>query len=103
MNSVEKLKLTSELRKIIDQIPDVKGMEKLNISKRLRELIVLLTDKSVSVNTLFQSVLDGKTDLTLNLLESVKTEASFNPEDPLLIPAVKKLSEMVASQVSIGT
>ena len=38
MNAMEKLKLTKELRALIDAIRDQKGMEKLSSAKRLREL-----------------------------------------------------------------
>ncbi len=38
MDAMEKLKLTKELRQLVDAIPAQKGMEKLSSAKRLREL-----------------------------------------------------------------
>ena len=60
MNAMEKLKLTKELRALIDAIRDQKGMEKLSSAKRLRELIELLGGPAAeAARALYQSIIDG--------------------------------------------
>ncbi|MDH0032916.1 MULTISPECIES: hypothetical protein [unclassified Acinetobacter] len=96
MNALEKLKLTKELRALIENIPGLKGMEKLQGTKRLRELIELLGGKiPESVNELFQSIIDGKVSVSVELLQNVRSEAEKNPNDPLLIDAVNMLINQV--------
>ncbi|AYA01705.1 hypothetical protein BEN74_01605 [Acinetobacter sp. WCHAc010034] len=73
MNAMEKLKLTKELRALIDAIRDQKGMEKLSSARRLRELIELLGGPAA--------------------------EAEKNLHDPLLIDAVNVLIAQVNEMV----
>lgn len=96
MNALEKLKLTKELRALLEQIPSLKGMEKLQSTKRLRELIELLGGQSnQSVNQLFQSIIDGDVQVSIELLQNVRSEAEKNLDDPLLIEAVNVLITQV--------
>lgn len=96
MNALEKLKLTKELRALIENIPSLKGMEKLQGTKRLRELIELLGGKiTESVNELFQSIIDGKVNVSIEILQNVRSEAEKNLNDPLLIDAVNILINQV--------
>ncbi|WP_151742896.1 MULTISPECIES: hypothetical protein [unclassified Acinetobacter] len=96
MTALEKLKLTKELRSLIESIPEKKGMEKLQSTKRLRELIELLGGKSNEVvNKLFQSIIDGDVKVSVELLQSVRSEAEKNLDDPLLLEAVNVLISQV--------
>ena len=96
MNALEKLKLTKELRALLEQIPNLKGMKKLQSTKRLRELIELLGGQSnQSVNQLFQSIIDGDVQVSIELLQNVRSEAEKNLNDPLLIEAVNVLITQV--------
>ncbi|MBL8322773.1 MAG: hypothetical protein JNJ93_10935 [Acinetobacter sp.] len=100
MNAMEKLKLTKELRALIDAIRDQKGMEKLSSAKRLRELIELLGGPAAeAVNTLYQSIIDGKAAVSIELLQQVRAEAEKNLHDPLLIDAVNVLIAQVNEMV----
>ena len=100
MNAMEKLKLTKELRALIEAIPDQKGMEKLSSAKRLRELIELLGGPAAeAVNTLYQSIIDGKAAVSIELLQQVRAEAEKNLHDPLLIEAVNVLIAQVNEMV----
>ncbi|OJU70198.1 MAG: hypothetical protein BGN93_04795, partial [Acinetobacter sp. 39-4] len=92
----KKLKLTKELRALLEQIPNLKGMEKLQSTKRLRELIELLGGQAnQSVNKLFQSIIDGDVKVSIELLKQVRSEAEKNLNDPLLIEAVNVLITQV--------
>ncbi|UUM26359.1 hypothetical protein NQU59_11670 [Acinetobacter colistiniresistens] len=96
MADLEKLKLTKELRSLIESIPEKKGMEKLQSTKRLCELIELLGGKSNEVvNKLFQSIIDGDVKVSVELLQSVRSEAEKNLDDPLLLEAVNVLISQV--------
>ncbi|NNP70377.1 hypothetical protein [Acinetobacter sp. Ac_5812] len=96
MNALEKLKLTKELRGLIESIPEKKGMDKLQSTKRLRELIELLGGKSnEAVNRLFQSIIDGDVKVSVELLQNVRSEAEKNLDDPLLLEAVNVLISQV--------
>jgi hypothetical protein len=100
MNAMEKLKLTKELRQLIDVIPTQKGMEKLSSAKRLRELIELLGGKvAEAINELYQSIIDGKAEVSVELLQKVRAEAEKNLQDPLLINAVNVLIAQVNEMV----
>lgn len=100
MKTLEKLKLTVELRQLIDIIPDQKGMEKLHSTKRLRELIELLGGQpAYAVNELYQSIIDGKAEVSVELLQNVRAEAEKNLQDPLLIDAVNVLIAQVNQMV----
>ena len=96
MNGLEKLKLAKELRALLEQIPNLKGMEKLQCTKRLCELIELLGGQAnQSVNKLFQSIIDGDVKVSIELLKQVRSEAEKNLNDPLLIEAVNVLITQV--------
>ncbi|WPE82823.1 hypothetical protein SB581_07590 [Acinetobacter baumannii] len=96
MNALEKLNLTKELRGLIQAIPDEKGMQKLQSTKRLRELIEILGGNSNdSVNKLFQSIIDGDVKVSVELLQKVRSEAEKNLNDPLLLEAVNVLISQV--------
>ena len=100
MNAMEKLKLTKELRQLVDVIPTQKGMEKLSSAKRLRELIELLGGKvAEAINELYQSIIDGKAEVSVELLQKVRAEAEKNLQDPLLIDAVNVLIVQVNEMV----
>lgn len=100
MDAMEKLKLTRELRQLVDVIPVQKGMEKLSSTKRLRELIELLSGKvAEAVNELYQSIIDGKAEASVELLQKVRAEAEKNLQDPLLIDAVNVLIVQVNEMV----
>lgn len=100
MNVMERLKLTKELRQLVEIIPDQKGMEKLHSTKRLRELIELLGGKvAEAVNELYQSIIDGKAEASVELLMKVRAEAEKNLQDPLLINAVNVLIAQVNEMV----
>ena len=100
INAMEKLKLTKELRQLIDVIPTQKGMEKLSSAKRLRELIELLGGKvAKAINELYQSIIDGKAEVSVELLQKVRAEAEKNLQDPLLINAVNVLIAQVNEMV----
>ena len=100
MNAMEKLKLTRELRQLVDAIPAQKGMEKLSSAKRLRKLIELLGGKvAEAINELYQSIIDGKTEVSVELLQKVRAEAEKNLQDPLLINAVNVLIAQVNEMV----
>lgn len=100
MNAMEKLKLTRELRQLVDAIPAQKGMEKLSSAKRLRKLIELLGGKvAEAVNALYQSIIDGKVEASVELLQKVRAEAEKNLQDPLLINAVNVLIAQVNEMV----
>ncbi|MEG2264171.1 MAG: hypothetical protein RSC68_07435 [Acinetobacter sp.] len=100
MNAMEKLKLTRELRQLVDAIPAQKGMEKLSSAKRLRKLIELLGGKvAEAINELYQSIIDGKTEVSVELLQKVRAEAEKNLQDPLLINAVNVLIAQVNDMV----
>ena len=100
MNAMEKLKLTKELRQLVEIIPDQKGMEKLHSTKRLRELIEILGGKvAEAVNALYQSIIDGKAEVSVELLQKVRAEAEKNLQDPLLINAVNVLIAQVNDMV----
>lgn len=100
MNAMEKLKLTKELRQLVDVIPTQKGMEKLSSAKRLRELIELLGGKvAKAINELYQSIIDGKAEVSVELLQKVRAEAEKNLQDPLLINAVNVLIAQVNEMV----
>lgn len=100
MDAMEKLKLTRELRQLVDVIPVQKGMEKLHSTKRLRELIELLGGKvAEAVNELYQSIIDGKAEVSVELLQKVRAEAEKNLQDPLLIDAVNVLIVQVNEMV----
>ncbi len=76
MNAMEKLKLTKELRALIEAIRDQKGMEKLSSAKRLRELIELLGGPAAeAASALYQSIIDGKAAVSIELLQQVRAEA----------------------------
>ena len=96
MNALERLNLTKELRQLVDTIPDMKGMDKLQSTKRLRELIEILGGKATSeVNKLYQSIIDGREEASVELLLQVRAEAEKNLQDPLLIDAVNVLIALV--------
>lgn len=100
MNAMEKLKLTRELRQLVDAIPAQKGMGKLSSAKRLRELIELLGGKvAEAINELYQSIIAGKTEVSVELLQKVRAEAEKNLQDPLLINAVNVLIAQVNDMV----
>lgn len=100
MDAMEKLKLTKELRQLVDTILDQKGMEKLSSAKRLRELIELLGGKvAEAINELYQSIIDGKAEVSVELLQKVRAEAEKNLQDPLLIDAVNVLIVQVNEMV----
>ena len=100
MNVMERLKLTKELRQLVEIIPDQKGMEKLHNTKRLRELIEILGGKvAEAVNALYQSIIDGKAEVSVELLQKVRAEAEKNLQDPLLINAVNVLIAQVNEMV----
>ncbi len=100
MNAMEKLKLTKELRALIDAIRDQKGMEKLSSAKRLRELIELLGGPAAeAASALYQSIIDGKAAVSIELLQQVRAEAEKNLHDPLLIEAVNVLIAQVNEMV----
>ena len=100
MDAMEKLKLTKELRQLVDTILDQKGMEKLSSAKRLRELIELLGGKvAEAINELYQSIIDGKAEVSVELLQKVRAEAEKNLQDPLLINAVNVLIAQVNEMV----
>ena len=100
MDAMEKLKRTRELRQLVDGIPVQKGMEKLHSTKRLRELIELLSGKvAEAVNELYQSIIDGKAEVSVELLQKVRAEAEKNLQDPLLIDAVNVLIVQVNEMV----
>ncbi|MEG2358358.1 hypothetical protein [Acinetobacter sp.] len=100
MNAMEKLKLTKELRALIEAIPDQKGMEKLSSAKRLRELIELLGGPAAeAASALYQSIIDGKAAVSIELLQQVRAEAEKNLHDPLLIEAVNVLIAQVNEMV----
>lgn len=100
MNAMEKLKLTKELRALIDAIRDQKGMEKLSSAKRLRELIELLGGPAAeAASALYQSIIDGKAAVSIELLQQVRAEAEKNLHDPLLIDAVNVLIAQVNEMV----
>ena len=100
MDAMEKLKLNRELRQLVDVIPVQKGMEKLHSTKRLRELIELLSGKvAEAVNELYQSIIDGKAEVSVELLQKVRAEAEKNLQDPLLINAVNVLIVQVNEMV----
>lgn len=96
MNALERLNLTKELRQLVDTIPDMKGMDKLQSTKRLRELIEILGGQVTSeVNKLYQSIIDGREEASVELLLQVRAEAEKNLQDPLLIDAVNVLIAQV--------
>ena len=96
MNALERLNFTKELRQLVDTIPDMKGMDKLQSTKRLRELIEILGGKATSeVNKLYQSIIDGREEASVELLLQVRAEAETNLQDPLLIDAVNVLIAQV--------
>ena len=100
MNAMEKLKLTKELRALIEAIPDQKGMEKLSSAKRLRELIELLGGPAAeAASALYQSIIDGKAAVSIELLQQVRAESEKNLHDPLLIEAVNVLIAQVNEMV----
>lgn len=100
MNAMEKLKLTKELRALIEAIRDQKGMEKLSSAKRLRELIELLGGPAAeAASALYQSIIDGKAAVSIELLQRVRAEAEKNLHDPLLIDAVNVLIAQVNEMV----
>mgnify|MGYP001618808193 FL=1 len=100
MNAMEKLKLTKELRALIEAIRDQKGMEKLSSAKRLRELIELLGGPAAeAASALYQSIIDGKAAVSIELLQQVRAEAEKNLHDPLLIDAVNVLIAQVNEMV----
>jgi len=100
MNAMEKLKLTKELRALIEAIRDQKGMEKLSSAKRLRELIELLGGPAAeAASALYQSIIDGKAAVSIELLQQVRAEAEKNLHDPLLIEAVNVLIAQVNEMV----
>ncbi|MGA8882801.1 MAG: hypothetical protein WB445_04170 [Acinetobacter sp.] len=100
MNAMEKLKLTKELRALIEAIPDQKGMEKLSSAKRLRELIALLGGPAAeAASALYQSIIDGKAAVSIELLQQVRAEAEKNLHDSLLIDAVNALIAQVNEMV----
>lgn len=71
-------------------------MDKLQSTKRLRELIELLGGKSnETVNKLFQSIIDGDVKVSVELLQNVRSEAEKNLDDPLLLEAVNLLISQV--------
>lgn len=74
MNALERLNLTKELRQLVDTIPDMKGMDKLQSTKRLRELIERLGGQATSeVNKLYQSIIDGEEEASIELLLKVRS------------------------------
>ena len=92
MNVLERLNLTKDLRQLVNTIPDIKGMDKLQSTKRLRELIEILGGQAASeVNKLYQSIIDGREEASVELLLQVRAEAEKNLQDPLLIDAVNVL------------
>jgi len=96
MNALERLNFTKELRQLVDTIPDMKGMDKLQSTKRLRELIEILGGQATSeVNKLYQSIIDGREEASVELLLQVRAEAEKNLQDPLLIDAVNVLIAQV--------
>lgn len=96
MNVLERLNLTKDLRQLVNTIPDIKGMDKLQSTKRLRELIEILGGQAASeVNKLYQSIIDGREEASVELLLQVRAEAEKNLQDPLLIDAVNVLIAQV--------
>ena len=68
--------------------------------RSLRELIELLGGPAAeAVNTLYQSIIDGKAAVSIELLQQVRAEAEKNLHDPLLIDAVNVLIAQVNEMV----
>lgn len=95
MKAIEKLKLTKELRNLLDAIKTQKSMEKLSSAKRIRVLVTQLGGSAgEAVNALYQTILDGA-EPTLELLKQLKEEAVKNLDHPQLRPAVQTMVDKV--------